>query len=105
MIEIREKNDGIVIPIKVQPNSSQERIIGEYNKQLKVAVSVPPEKGKANKAIVKIIAKWLKRKNSDIEIIAGKRSKEKEIFVRNFMKKDLDKFVTYLVLPDRSQTR
>ncbi|MDR4506406.1 MAG: DUF167 domain-containing protein [Candidatus Scalindua sp.] len=105
MIEIREKGDGIVIPVKVQPNSSQERIIGEYNKQLKVAVSVPPEKGKANRAIIKIIAKWLNRKISDVEIISGERSKEKEIFVSNIMKNDLDRLVAGSGLTDRSKTR
>lgn len=105
MIEVREKGDGIVIPIKVQPNSSQERIIGEYGKQLKVAVSVPPEKGKANNAIVKTIAKWLNRKVSDIEIVAGKRSKEKEIFVNNMMKKDFETLIICSGLTERSQAK
>ncbi len=103
MIELREKGDGIVIPIKVQPNSSRERVIGEYGNQLKVAVSVPPEKGKANKAIIKVIARWLNRNISDIEIISGKRSKEKEVFVNNIMKNDLDKLVNCLSLTDRAQ--
>ncbi len=97
MIGIREKSDGIVIPIKVQPNSSQEKIVGEYGSQLKVAVSVPPERGKANKAIEKIIAKWLDRKISDVNIVAGKRSKEKEIFVSNITKRELEEFVSFLV--------
>ncbi len=39
----------------------------------------PPEKGKANKAIVKVLAKWLNMKSSDIQIVSGEKSKDKEI--------------------------
>jgi hypothetical protein len=57
MIKIREMEDGIVVPVKVQPNSSKDRVIGEYADQIKITVTVAPEKGKTNKAVVKLFAK------------------------------------------------
>jgi uncharacterized protein len=93
MIKIREMKDGIIIPAKIQPNSSKERVMGEYNEKLKITVTSPPEKGKANKAIVKALAKWLNIKISDIHIISGEKSKDKEIFVRNITEEDVYKLI------------
>ncbi len=70
MIKTREMEDGIVVSVKVQPNSSKNRLVGEYADQIKIAVTVAPEKGKANKAVIKLFAKWLGIKNSDIQIIS-----------------------------------
>ncbi len=89
MIKIRETEEGRIIPAKIQPNSSKEKVMGEYAEKLKIAVTSPPEKGKANKAIVKTLAKWLNIKTSDIQIVSGEKSKDKEIFVRNITKTDV----------------
>ncbi len=96
MIKIKETEDGIIIPAKIQPNSSKEKVMGEYAEKLKIAVTSPPEKGKANKAIVKALAKWLNIKTSDIQIVSGEKSKDKEIFVRNITEKDVYKLVSQI---------
>ncbi len=93
MIKIREIEDGIVVSVKVQPNSSNDRVIGEYADQIKIAVTVAPEKGKANKAVIKLVAKWLGIKNSDIQIISGETSRDKELFIRNITEEDLYRLV------------
>jgi len=49
MINIREVEGGVVVSVKVQPNASRDRVVGEHGDQLKIAVTVAPEKGKANK--------------------------------------------------------
>jgi uncharacterized protein (TIGR00251 family) len=94
MVKIREMEDGIVVSVKVQPNSSKDRVVGKYADQIKVAVTVAPEKGKANKAVIKLFAKSLGIKNSDIQIISGETSRDKELFIRNITEEDLNKFVS-----------
>ncbi|MFQ5713056.1 MAG: DUF167 domain-containing protein [Candidatus Scalinduaceae bacterium] len=93
MIKIRKMEDGIIIPARIQANSSKERVMGEYAEKLKIAVTSLPEKGKANKAIIKALAKWLNIKTSDIQIVSGEKSKDKEIFVRNITEKDLYRLI------------
>jgi len=93
MIKIKEMEDGIVVSVKVQPNSSKERVVGEYTDQIKIAVTVSPEKGKANKAVIKLFAKWLGIKSSDIQIISGETSRDKELFIRNITEEDLYRLV------------
>jgi hypothetical protein len=93
MIKTREKEDGIVVSVKVQPNSSKDRVVGEYADQIKIAVTVAPEKGKANKAVIKLFAKWLGIKSSDIQIISGETSRDKELFIRNITEENLYKLI------------
>lgn len=94
MIKTREIENGIIIPVRVQPNSSKERIMGEYDGLLKIAVTQPPERGKANRAIVKVLAKYLNVKSSDVLLMSGDKSKDKEVFVRNITKKDVENLCT-----------
>jgi len=94
MIKTREMEYGIVVSVKVQPNSSKDRVVGEYADQIKIAVTVAPEKGKANKAVIKLFAKWLGIKSLDIQIISGETSSDKELFIRNITEEDLNKLVS-----------
>ncbi|MBD3313487.1 YggU family protein [Candidatus Woesearchaeota archaeon] len=62
--------------IIVKPNSPKSEIIAvdEARNALRVNIKAPPEKGKANKEVVKFFSKLLKKK---VEIVSGKTSKEK----------------------------
>ncbi len=93
MIKTREMDGGIVIPVKVQPNSSKEGVMGVHAGQLKVAVNAPPDRGRANKAVIKVLAKWMAIKSANIYLIHGEKTKDKEIFLKNITKKDIHKLV------------
>ena len=44
------------IEVKVVPGASRDRVVGRYGDGIKVQVSAPPEGGRANKAVVDVIA-------------------------------------------------
>ncbi len=67
------------LSIKVVPGSSRECIAGWLGDTLKVCVKVPPEKGKANKAVEKIVAKVLAMPVKQVKIIRGNTSSRKVI--------------------------
>jgi len=67
----------IVIRIKAVPGASRDSIAGLLGDRLKVRTSAPPEGGKANKAICKILAKSLGLKPAQVKIIAGHTNPEK----------------------------
>ena len=50
-IDVRDVGGGTVIPVKVVPGSSRDRIAGVLGDCLKITTSQPAEKGKANKGI------------------------------------------------------
>ena len=81
MIEITQDTSGITIPVRVQPKASYDRITGEHNGSVKVCVTAPPEDGKANAAVIKLLAKKLKQPKSSIRITAGTTSRQKKIHI------------------------
>ncbi len=69
------------IYIKVIPKSSQSKIEKMEDGSYKVWVTVVPEKGKANQAVVKLLSKYFKVAKSQIEIVGGKTAREKIVDV------------------------
>ena len=65
--------------IKVIPSSSKDCIAGWLEDTLKVKVKAPPEKGKANKAIIKVLEKTLNLPKGSINITSGATSSRKII--------------------------
>jgi len=75
------------ISIKVIPNAKQNEIAeGGFDESgariLKVRVNQPPEDGKANKAAIDLLAKYLKVKKSAVSIISGETSRNKIIEIK-----------------------
>ena len=93
MINIREVEGGVVVSVKVQPNASKDRVVGEYADQLKIAVTVAPEKGKANKSVIKVLSRLLGVKSSDIEILSGETSRDKKVLIRNISEEEFNRVI------------
>lgn len=83
-IELHPRAEGCVLVVKVQPAARQDRIIGIHNGVLKISVTSVPDKGKANKAIIKMLSEKLTVKRSQIEIVNGKTTAKKNILFRGF---------------------
>jgi len=78
-LALRETADGVELAIKVVPGSSRDRIAGALGDALKLAVSAPPEKGKANKCVIDVLAAALGVKRNAVEIIAGHTQPRKTV--------------------------
>ena len=83
MVGIEAHSEGVVIPVRVSPGASRDRIMGEHDGALKMSVSAAPEKGKANKAVCALIAKALGIAKSRVSLMAGETARDKKILVRN----------------------
>ncbi len=86
---IKEVKDGIVLHIKISPNSSKNEII-KNDGELKVKITAPPIDGKANKALIEFLSKSFKIPKSYFEIIKGETSKEKTILIKNVSKEKFE---------------
>ena len=67
------------LQIKVIPSSSKDCIAGWLDDTLKVKVRAPPDKGKANKAVIKVLEKNLDLAKGSISISSGTTSSRKVI--------------------------
>jgi uncharacterized protein (TIGR00251 family) len=67
----------VLLKVYLQPKSSKNEIAGAYRDGIKIRVTAPPSEGKANKALIKLLAKELRIPESNIEILKGHHSREK----------------------------
>ena len=79
----------IDLKIRLIPRSSREVIVGREGDVYRVKVTVPPVEGKANEALISLLAKRLGRPKGEIVIKAGKNSRSKVVRVQGLTKKDV----------------
>jgi len=80
-LEIVEGAGGVELPVKVVPGASREEVAGMWGTALKIAVTAPPEGGKANAAVKKLLATVLGVKKGDVSILRGQSQPLKRIRV------------------------
>ena len=71
----------MILNIKVVPKSSRNGVLGWQGGLLKVCVTAPPDKGKANKAVELLLSNILNIPKRKIHIIRGETSHRKVIEV------------------------
>lgn len=76
--------EGIFLPVRVRPRASRGRIEGvvvaaDGTRRLKVSVTAAPEGGKANRAVVALLAKAWKLPKTAFSIAAGSRARNKTV--------------------------
>lgn len=74
--------DGIIIGVKLQPRASRDEIGEVLGTELKIKVTAPPVDSAANEALVRFLAATLQCSRGDIQLIRGKTSRHKQLFVR-----------------------
>jgi uncharacterized protein (TIGR00251 family) len=82
MIQLEAHAEGVILPARAQPGASKSGLRGEQDGALKVAVTQIAEKGKANQALVEVLAKALRLRKSQIELVSGETSKHKRFLIR-----------------------
>ena len=81
MIELQTHRRGVLLAIRAQPNARTNSVRGEHGGALKVAITQAPEKGKANQAIIAVLASHLRIRKSQIELIGGATTANKRIVI------------------------
>jgi hypothetical protein len=89
MIALEPRAEGTILPVRAQPGARKNEIRGEQDGALKVSVTQAPEKGKANKALVEVLAKGLGLKKSQIDLISGETASQKRFLIRGIGSEEL----------------
>lgn len=77
---------GIRLHVRATPKASKNTLDGLYKDAdgaswLKVKVTAPPEDGKANKAVIRLLAKTLNLPASSITLLSGETSRQKTLLL------------------------
>lgn len=94
MLDLEENTHGVLLPVQAQPKARQNAITGLHAGQLKVSVTQAPEKGKANAAIAKVLAKELDLRKSQVHLHSGETSSQKRFLITDVTRADLQQRIT-----------
>ena len=74
-----------MLPVRLTPKSSRDEIVGIEDfggeAMLKARVRAVPEDGRANEALEKLIARWLKVPPSLVSVTQGSKSRQKQVMI------------------------
>lgn len=70
---------GCLLSLKVVPRSSQNQIVGMEQGVLKIKLQAPPVEGAANEAVLKFLAKCLRKPKSTLTLVSGFQSRNKRV--------------------------
>lgn len=82
MIAVQAHAEGATLAVRAQPGARKNAVLSEQAGALKVAVTAPPEDGKANAAIVEVLKDWLGVRRSQVELLSGATHRNKVFLVR-----------------------
>jgi uncharacterized protein len=97
MIVLNQRVDGVCIPVQVQPGARRNAVMGEHGGALKIAVNVPPEQGKANAAVIELLANSLSLSRSHFSLLTGAKGRQKQFLVTGIALADLELKIAALI--------
>ena len=89
MIAVTDHAEGCVLPVRAQPGARRAGVQGEQAGALKIAVTAPPEDGRANRALLEELRKFLGLKRSQVELVGGATSRDKRFLLRGLTRAEL----------------
>lgn len=81
-IKLEAHDEGVVLPVRAQAGARRSELRAGQDGVVRVSVTQAREKGKANKAIIELLASELGLKKSQLELIAGQTAAQKRFLVR-----------------------
>ena len=81
--ECRDEAQGSAccLRVRAQPGASRAGLLGTWNGMLKLAVSAPPEDGRANEDLVELLAELLSLRPRQVVLVSGAKARTKEFRV------------------------
>jgi uncharacterized protein len=78
--------DGFPAAIRLTPRAKADRVLGvaataEGKRVVRASVTTPPEDGRANEALLQLLARVWQLSDRDLEIVAGTTSRHKTVSV------------------------
>ncbi len=81
--------ESLLIRVRLTPRASRSQIDGWDGDLLRVRVAAPPVEGKANDALLRLLAKALDVPPSRLRLVRGRASREKVVAVEGVSGEDV----------------
>ncbi len=87
-LAIRAHAGGVRVAVRVQPRASREEIRGVRNGVLEVALSAPPVDGRANAALIALLAERLQVPRRAVSLVRGETGRDKLVAIEGIAVED-----------------
>ncbi|QDU90158.1 hypothetical protein Pla175_35590 [Pirellulimonas nuda] len=74
--------EGVVLPVLARASGRANQFAGVHDGRLRVIVTVAPERGKANAAVVAVVADRLGLRPAEVSVLAGHTNPRKKLLIR-----------------------
>ena len=78
------------IQVRVKPKSARSRVLECREGVWQIALTSPPQDGKANRELVRLLAKSLHIAPSLIEVVSGEKSRNKTLAITGLSEEELE---------------
>jgi hypothetical protein len=93
-LRIADTPEGARLKLRVRAGVRRDEIVGAHGEALKIAVSAPPERGRANRAVLVLLAARLGVPPSTLRLVAGETSPDKTVLVEGMPGDELKRRLT-----------
>jgi uncharacterized protein (TIGR00251 family) len=87
------EDDGVLLKLQVVPGASRRRVLGAAGGRLRVALVAPPERGRANRELLELLAVQLDVPMRSLTLVRGSTSRLKQVRVLADAHTGLDQLV------------
>ena len=101
MTPLESHPQGVVIRVKARPGARRNALAGLHDGALRIDVTAAPEKGKANEAIMALLAKSFEIAKSSIELISSPANPQKRFLLGGIQLAAAEKRLASLLDSDR----
>ena len=88
---------GVVVKVQVQARAAKNRLLGQHDRRLKIALTAPPVDGAANAALVTFLAELLDVPHGTVSLRFGAKSRTKQVFIQTSAPTRIDRRLHALV--------
>ena len=88
LYDVRE-DGSVVLRVHVQPGAGRTLVQGRHGDALKVSVAAPPQGGRANEAVAKLLVEIFGVKAAAVSIVAGEANREKRFQIKGLDEDDV----------------
>lgn len=80
-LDLKAAEGGCRLRLRVRAGSRRDAIEGEHDGALRVRVTAPPERGKANRRVLELLADALGVPPSSVRLLSGDTQADKSVWV------------------------
>lgn len=88
-LDLKSAGDGVIVKILAVAGARREGVVGIHGDALKLATTAAPEKGRANRRLLAVLADALRVPRREVELVSGATAREKKVLIRSLTVEEL----------------